>query len=235
VGGAVGAPTTWVLSNHDVVRHASRLAAGVGGTPGGATAGEGPAAGRDSAVGLRRARAATMLILALPGSAYLYQGEELGLPEAFDLPAEARQDPIFARTGGAQLGRDGCRVPLPWSGTREPYGFGPEGSRPWLPQPSAWADLSVQAQSADPDSTLSLYRTALRRRRELFSGETLQWLSEPGADVLVFERGPVRCAVNLGASEVAMDLGEVLLASGPHRSNELPPDTAVWFRASTRA
>jgi alpha-glucosidase len=233
---AVGAPTTWVLSNHDVVRHASRLAAGVGGTAGGADAagGFGRYAG-DAAVGLRRARAAALLILALPGSAYLYQGEELGLPEVFDLPASARQDPIFARTAGAQLGRDGCRVPLPWSGRHQPYGFGPDGSQPWLPQPAAWADLSVAAQLGDPDSTLSLYRAALRLRRTVFPGGSLRWLSEPGADVLVFERGTVRCAVNLGAAGVAMDLRDVLLASGPLRTDELPPDTAVWFRESTRA
>src|SRR6185369_2381272 len=109
-------------------------------------------------------------MLALPGSAYLYQGEELGLPEVFDLPAAARQDPIFRRTGGAQLGRDGCRVPLPWSGEQTPYGFGPSGTRPWLPQPDGWAGLTVAAQRADPDSMLSLYRTALRLRRDLGLG-----------------------------------------------------------------
>jgi alpha-glucosidase len=228
----VGAPATWVMSNHDVVRHVSRLAAGLGGTAGGAGAAGGPAAHGDPAVGLRRARSALLLMLALPGSTYLYQGEELGLPEVFDLPAGSRQDPIFTRTGGSELGRDGCRVPLPWSAGNAPYGFGPEGSTPWLPQPPSWAELSVQAQSADPDSTLRLYRTALRLRRELFGGEDLRWQSEPDADVLVFSRADSWCAVNQGGSTV--DLGPIqpILASGPVTGGQLPPDTSVWWRAT---
>ena len=147
---AVGAPSTWVLSNHDVVRHASRLAVGAGGTAGGVGEGGATIAGGDPAVGLRRARAAIMLMLALPGSVYMYQGEELGLPEVFDLPGDSRQDPIFGRTGGAELGRDGCRVPLPWSGAHPPYGFGPDSSTPWLPQPPLWSELSVAAQQLRP-------------------------------------------------------------------------------------
>ena len=104
----------------------------------------------DQVTGLRRARAAALLTLALPGVAYVYQGDELGLPEVLDLPAGARRDPTFRRTGGADIGRDGARVPIPWSGTAAPYGFGPEGSVPWLPQPAAWAALSVAAQDGDP-------------------------------------------------------------------------------------
>jgi alpha-glucosidase len=171
-------------------------------------------------------------MLALPGSAYLYQGEELGLPEVFDLPAEARRDPIFARTHGAELGRDGCRVPLPWSGTEPPYGFGPVGSTPWLPQPASWAALSVSAQD-DPSSTLSLYREALRLRRsfEALGDGPLEWLSEPSSDVLSFRRpGPstVVCVVNLGSSPVPLS-GSVLLASGELAEGALPSDTAVWL------
>jgi alpha-glucosidase len=229
---AVGAPTTWVMSNHDVVRHASRLAAGIGGTAGGVgAAGGGEAAHADPAVGLRRARAATLVMLALPGSAYLYQGEELGLPEVFDLPAEARQDPIFVRTDGAELGRDGCRVPLPWSGSVAPYGFGPAGSTPWLPQPSTWAGLSVAAQSGDPSSTLSLYRAALRLRREHLGPEGLVWHSAPGDDVLVFDRpGGVRCAVNQGTAAASIVDSVPLVSSGPMGDGgELPPDTAAWW------
>src|SRR5262249_28395795 len=123
--GAVGAPSTWVLSNHDVVRHATRLAALTDGATVGIAENEQAVRLADLAVGLRRARAAALLTFALPGSVYVYQGDELGLPEVLDLPAQARQDPIFARTGGAELGRDGCRVPLPWSGSAPPYGFGP--------------------------------------------------------------------------------------------------------------
>jgi alpha-glucosidase len=239
VMGSVGAPTTWVMSNHDVVRHASRLAAGVGGIAGGAgTAGD-PAAKADPAVGLRRARAAVLLMLALPGSVYLYQGEELGLPEVFDLPAGARQDPIFARTGGAELGRDGCRVPLPWSGTQPPYGFGPEGTVPWLPQPEAWERLSVAAQEREPASTLSLYTQALRLRRSLaaLGAGDLRWISQPDDDLLVFLRpcvddGPaVLCALNQAtvAREVPGVAGTPLLTSTPLIGNLLPPDGAAWW------
>ena len=164
---------------------------------------------------------------------YLYQGEELGLPEVFDLPADARQDPIFSRTGGKELGRDGCRVPLPWSGTQPPYGFGPDGSTPWLPQPPLWSEMSVAAQQTDPDSTLSLYRTAMQLRRGLFHPQGLTWLSDKDADLLVFERPGrdgrmVRCAVNQGTTAVELP-GRPLLASGPLTGDELPPDTAVWW------
>jgi len=238
---SVGAPTTWVLSNHDVVRHASRLAAGIGGTPGGAGTAGGLADVADPAIGLRRARAATLFLLALPGSAYLYQGEELGLPEVFDLPDSARQDPIFARTGGAERGRDGCRVPIPWSGVESPFGFGSDGSVPWLPQPASWIESTVEAQRCRPDSTWSMYAEALRLRRELVAlgdGE-LRWLSAPGDDLLVFERpdpagGAVVCALNL--SPVAVALPSELTAGAPALASQaltepgvLPPDTAAWW------
>ncbi|WP_344136281.1 glycoside hydrolase family 13 protein [Luedemannella flava] len=234
----VGAPTTWVLSNHDVVRHASRLAAGMGGSAGGAGGAGDPAATADPRVGLRRARAAILVMLALPGSVYLFQGEELGLPEVFDLPAEARQDPIFARTNGAELGRDGCRVPLPWSGNAAPYGFGPAGSSPWLPQPAAWAELSVEAEARDAGSTLSLYRSALAQRRRLdgLGDGVLRWLPSPAPDVLAFARdgadATVICVANLGDVAAALPAGlpAPVLASGPCPTpGELPADTTAWF------
>ena len=237
VMGGVGAPATWVMSNHDVVRHASRLAAGIGGTAGGAASATDATALADPALGLRRARAATLLMLALPGSVYLYQGEELGLPEVFDLPAAARQDPIFARTDGGELGRDGCRVPLPWAGATAPYAFGPAGSVPWLPQPDGWSALTVDAQAVDPASTLTLYREALRLRRAYpgLGDGSLVWRSAPDDAVLVFERpgGPdgvtVVCAVNQGSDPVAAVDGELLVASGPLIDGYLPPDTAAWW------
>ncbi len=220
---AVGAPTTWVLSNHDTTRHVTRLATGSGGTGGGSAA----VLRVDEELGRRRARAAILLLLALPGSAYLYQGEELGLPEVFDLPPQAREDPIFTRTGGAELGRDGCRVPLPWSDTSPSYGFGTDGS--WLPQPDDWARLTVAAQRDDPDSTLNLYRRALRLRREYLLGDgSVHWLSEPEADVLVLGRGELVCAINLGTRPSTVDMGELLLSSGTV-SGVLPPDTAAWW------
>ena len=162
---AVGAPQTWVLSNHDVVRHASRL--GFDPVPGrlriGGIGVDDPQPDRE--VGLRRARAATTVMLALPGSAYLYQGEELGLPEATELPDEVRQDPTWKKSGGADRGRDGCRVPMPWVADAPSYGFGPT-EKSWLPQPPAYGELAVDQQTGVEGSTLELYRTLLRLRRE---------------------------------------------------------------------
>ena len=230
----VGAPTTWVLSNHDVVRPASRLGrpdGQTGGTPGGLVRGAPPG---DPVRGLARARAAALLMLALPGSAYLYQGEELGLPEVYDLPEPARQDPGLHRSGGATLGRDGCRVPLPWSGTAPPFGFGPPGSAPWLPQPAGWAALTAQAQDADPGSTLSLYRAALRLRRQLRLGRgPIDWPDPPDPDVLLVDRPGLVCATNCGTTPVTLPprYGHRLLASGPvPGAGVLPPDTTVWCR-----
>jgi alpha-glucosidase len=223
----VGAPATWVLSSHDETRHVTRFGrAYTGAGFGGAAV---PASPADLDVGLRRARAAALLTLALPGSAYLYQGEELGLPEVVDLPEEALQDPTWERSGHTDPGRDGCRVPLPWSGDRPPFGFTADDVAPWLPQPPGWSALTVAAQNADPASTLSLYRTALHLRRSLTELRTapLTWL--PAEDgVLAFDRGPsFRCVVNLSGRPVGFD-GEVLLASGVCEG-DLPPDTAAWL------
>jgi alpha-glucosidase len=201
----VGASATWVLSNHDVVRHPTRY----GGGP----------------VGLARARAATLTMLALPGSAYLYQGEELGL-EQVDVAPEHRQDPSYFRTG--EVGRDGCRVPMPWAGDAAPYEFGP-GGQPWIPQPDDWAPLTVAAQTGDPASTLEFYRAALAARRTFATtaGDQVELL-DAGSDVLAFRRGPVTVVLNCGAETVSLPAGEVLVASGP-LENGLPPDTAVWL------
>jgi alpha-glucosidase len=179
----VGAPATWVLSNHDVTRHTTRYAnpPGLGNqlrTPG------------DPALGLRRARAATLLMLALPGSAYVYQGEELGLPDVVDLPDEVRQDPSFFRATGQDGFRDGCRVPIPWTTAGPSCGFGEGGS--WLPQPPGWGELSVQAQTGVPGSTLELYRAALAARRAhpaLGAGDAVEWLDSP-AGTLLYRREP---------------------------------------------
>ncbi|WP_177891165.1 glycoside hydrolase family 13 protein [Vallicoccus soli] len=208
----VGAPSTWVLSNHDIVRHVTRYGGG--------------------AQGLRRARAAALLMLALPGGAYVYQGEELGLPEVTDLPEEVLQDPVWERSGRTERGRDGCRVPVPWTRDGASYGFGPGGS--WLPQPAAWSGLSVEAQQGDPSSVLALYRSALRLRREEVSlGDgTLRWLDSPEG-TLVFARDPgIVCAVNLSSRPLALPAyGAPLLASEELADPAvLPPDTAAWYR-----
>ena len=212
VGLVHGSPT-WVLSNHDVVRHVTRYGGG--------------------AVGLARAKAATLTMLALPGSAYLYQGEELGLEEV-DVPRKYWQDPGALR--GGRAGRDGCRVPIPWEGTRPPYAFGPGTTQPWLPQPKGWASLTVAAEEADPASTLSFYREALGLRREVAvpAGEQVELLTT-GRTVLAIRRGNgLVCVTNFGRgrAELPPEAGDLLLESTPGSVHDgrIGPDTAAWFR-----
>ncbi len=235
---AVGAPSTWVLSNHDTVRHASRygLSSRTAYPNGIGAQDEQPHAGQ----GLRRARAAALVELSLPGSAYIYQGDELGLPEHTELPDAARQDPTFHRTAGSELGRDGARVPLPWSPVGDGLGFGPD---PWLPQPESFAGITVDHQLGDPQSTLNLYRRALELRHGLDLGAAeFAWhpLSEGDQDVLAYTMTcgtgeTVLVAANLGESEVGFDelsRGELLLASGQNAvvNDRLSVDSAVWLR-----
>jgi alpha-glucosidase len=228
----VGAPATWVLSNHDVVRHVTRY---------------GRADTRfsldyrqlgvysDLALGEKRSRAAVMLLLALPGSAYIYQGEELGLYEVEDIPDEVRQDPMFWQTNGVNPGRDGCRVPLPWSGDAPPFAFSPDdaSAAPWLPQPDQWRAYTVEAEQGDPGSMLELYRQALHQHRQLpeLGDGPLEWLAAR-PDVLAFSRGGgFVCVVNLAAETVVLPpYEELILASGPLDGHGLPTDTAVWLR-----
>jgi len=228
---AVGAPSTWVLSNHDVVRHASRLAL-TAENPQGAGIGPKTPGKPDPVKGLHRARAATSLMLALPGSSYLYQGEELGLPEVIDLPDDARQDPTWFRTNGERYGRDGCRVPIPWTADAPAYGFNTTGES-WLPQPAEWADLARDVQVDDPSSTLTLYRSLLaeRRARNLGAGE-LEWLDGFGDEVVAFRNGSLLVIANLGDGAVELPAGEVLIASGPLDGERLPTDTTVWIAAA---
>ena len=227
---AVGAPATWVLSNHDVVRHASRLAL-TAENPQGHGIGPDSPGKPDPEVGLRRARAATTVMLALPGSAYLYQGEELGLPEVIDLPGDARQDPTWFRTHGERYGRDGCRVPVPWRADAPAYGFSPTGAS-WLPQPAEWARFARDVEERDPDSTLWLYRTLLATRRaEALGAGSLAWSEGYGDDVLAFVNGDVTVIANLSDAPVALPPGTVLVASEAFEGDELPVDTAVWMHA----
>jgi alpha-glucosidase len=227
--GAVGAPATWVLSNHDVVRHVTRYGRAN-------TEGRGPrtdtAEPLDLALGLRRARAAALLMLALPGGAYVYQGEELGLAEVEDIPEEFLQDPVWERSGHTTRGRDGCRVPLPWSGDAPPFGFSPDGVTTWLPQPESWKELTAEIQENDQGSMLELYRAALRLRHghpALGEGD-LRWHETPEG-VLVFSRTPgFTCAVNLSGEPYPLPAHTgVLLASGPLDGDTLPDDTAAWL------
>ena len=227
----IGAAAPWVLSNHDVTRHLTRYGRACTGNVWQADPGP-----TDLALGTRRARAAIMLTLALPGSAYLYQGEELGLWEVEDIPVDMIADPIYERTGHAVRGRDGCRVPLPWQADEPGFGFGPPGSSPpWLPQPPAWQQLAADAQSPDRDSMLNLYRAALRIRRTegYFATDAFAWV-DAHAGVLAFSRSDsFRCLVNLSAEPVPLPSdAELLLPSGPLRDGLLPPDTAVWLHAN---
>jgi alpha-glucosidase len=226
--GRVGAPCTWVLSNHDIRRHATRLAP------------QHPDGTLDEIRGLARARAASLIMLALPGSAYLYQGEELGLPEIVDLPDEVREDPTFHRTNGEVIGRDGCRVPIPWTSDGDSFGFSDTGVA-WLPQPELFGALSVAAQTGVSGSTLEMYRSALRLRRLLGLGEgTLSWLDSPTM-TLAFQRSssapqPVVAVANLGEEPLTWPATELLIASAPEVAFSggqvtLPPDSAAWVRS----
>jgi alpha-glucosidase len=220
-----GAPPTWVLSNHDVTRPVTRYGRADTGFDHGDRKHGMPS---DLELGTRRARAAALLAMALPGGVYVYQGEELGLPEVEDLPDKLRQDPIWARSGYTDRGRDGCRVPLPWSGDRPPFGY--SSGAPWLPQPADWKELTIEAQAAVESSMLTLYRKALGIRRDHLGDGTLTWLPQ-GEDVLAFLReSGLTCMVNLGSEPVRLPPGQtVLLSSGPLVEDTLPADTAVWL------
>jgi alpha-glucosidase len=224
----VGATTTWVLSNHDVVRHASRfgLSDPTSWPKGIAADDEQP----DAVLGLRRARAASLMIFALPGSAYVYEGEELGLPEHTTLPDSVRQDPSFFRTHGEQAGRDGCRVPIPWEGDKPGFGFGPSANT-WLPQPPVFGELAADKQEGVPDSTLELYRHALaeRRARRLGAGELI-WHAAT-TRLLDFENSGVRVITNFGRLPAELPAGEVIVASEPDAvvDGALQPNCAVWL------
>ncbi len=232
-----GAPATWVLSNHDVDRVVSRYGRCD-------TAFDLARRGYfhglpvDVELGTRRARAAALVTLALPGSVYIYQGEELGLWEVQDIADELRQDPIWFRSGGVDPGRDGSRVPMPWSGQQPPFGFSPPGARdePWLPQPEEWRDLTVAAQTGAPDSMVELYRTALaiRRSEPALGDGPMTWLRADDG-LLAFDRGSsVRCVVNISAKPARLPQhGGLLLASGPMDGELLPPDSAVWLRLTS--
>lgn len=228
---SVGAPATWVLENHDVERVVTRYGRSeTAAADGSDRAATGPV---DKTLGRRRARAAGLLMLALPGGAYIYQGQELGLPEVLDLPDEALQDPVWERSGHTRRGRDGCRVPLPWTARGPSNGFGSDGS--WLPQPEDWGQYSAEMAESDPDSILNLYRAALRLRRDLPADESLTWLDSPGAHVLAFRRGAgFVCVVNLGSeSTVLPEHRSVLLTSAPLTDDgRLPSDATAWLTTS---
>jgi alpha-glucosidase len=224
---AVGSTPTWTLSNHDVMRHASRygLPADVNWRSWPLT---GPAEALDPISGLRRARAATLLLMALPGSLYIYQGEELGLPEVWDLPPDVLDDPVWEDSGHTQKGRDGCRVPIPWTIDGSSFGFGSNGA--WLPQPDTFRTFSVEAETDLDGSTLELYRAAIARRKEWFEAdEELTWL-DLGADVLAFRRGNGKiCALNYGATPAPLTAGRIVMSSVAGEGDVIAPESCAWI------
>ncbi|MEV8082913.1 glycoside hydrolase family 13 protein [Pseudarthrobacter oxydans] len=229
---SVGAPTTWVLSNHDVVRHATRF----GIVEPAARPGDGLGAEDvqpDAELGLQRAAAASMLMLALPGGVYLYQGEELGLPDHTTMDHTFRQDPSFKRTAGERIGRDGCRVPLPWEAAAPAFGFNSTGES-WLPQPEEWAALSRDVQDRDGSSVLSLYRRALGLRRAMKLGAgSLDWLEGFSApDCVTFVNNGVLVMMNMGDAPVDLPGLEILLSTDGDAAaqRKLGPAQCIWLR-----
>lgn len=225
---AVGASSTWVLSNHDIVRHPTRFGLPRGSDPAEWLMRHGADPVEDRVAGLARARAGTMLALALPGSAYLYQGEELGLPEVGDLPFEVLEDPVWRRSGRTEKGRDGARVPLPWRTSGPSFGFGAAGSH--LPQPDWFAEYAVEVQDRDPASTLALYRRALALRAELLAGEGVDFVDR-ASHVIEFARDGGWRSVTAFDEPVSLPEGEIVLASAPVGDDRvLPADATAWLR-----
>ena len=228
---AIGSTTTWVLSNHDVMRHATRY-----GLPSGVDWRRWPLDGPhdllDQRMGTRRARAAALITLSLPGSTYMYQGEELGLPEVWDLPTGVLDDPTWERSQNTEKGRDGCRVPIPWTADGPSFGFGPSAS--WLPQPAVFGELAVEAQLADSHSMLALYRSTIAARNQHFAdGDTLT-VVDLGADVLAYQRAEVLIVVNMSNADIELPGGTLIVSSTHPAPNEgLGPDTAVWLRVGS--
>jgi alpha-glucosidase len=204
------ATPTWTLENHDVERRASYYGGG--------------------RVGLERALAVAMVMLALPGAVFLYNGQELGLPNV-ELPDEALQDPTWERSGRTERGRDGCRIPIPWGGDAPPFGFSASPDT-WLPIPPEWADLTVEKQLSDPDSPLSFFRHALELRctRADFDGAGVEWLPAPDG-AMIFRRsdGGLVCVLNAGDEPLSLPDGDVILSSAPLTDGALPPNAAAWL------
>ncbi|MEY4606819.1 MAG: hypothetical protein RLY45_1579 [Actinomycetota bacterium] len=252
-----GSSLTWTLNNHDVQRAVTRYGRADASSPESWTGSNLVYTGTavDLDIGVRRAHAMIAFAAGLPGSLYLYQGEELGLPEVLDIPADRREDPIFFQTDGREIGRDGCRVPLPWTTDRSTaFGFSPRPAEPWLPQPDDWGRYAMSAQAADPASTLNFYRRLVAARRQLDQSTGLSWVevdsSIPGADdVVAYRRGNVLVALNTGAHPVASEVlgaaarqlrSAVISSTGAARADtsargaellmtELPGDSCVWF------
>ncbi len=239
----VGLLPAWTLNNHDTQRTTTRYGRADAATqtelaPGAIV---NASAAVDLEVGLRRARAATLLMLALPGAVYLYAGEELGLPEVLDLPDQARQDPVFRYSNGALYGRDGCRIPLPWTVSADgAFGFSARErhAKPWLPQPSWWGSWAVEAANDSRSSTLEMYRAALATRRTEpgLRSDSLVWIDDLGDELVAFRRGDVVVILN-PTQEAKLVIASVcgdrtIVMSSTHGHDDptvIPPDTTLWL------
>lgn len=233
-----GAPSSWVFENHDVTRKVHRFDLMLGkkrSTTPGPRFGKHPERFNESR-GVRRARAGSLLCLALPGGAYLYQGEELTLPQVIDIPHDRLEDPVWHMSGYTDVGRDGCRVPLPWTQMADgAHGFSTRKTmtreEAWMPEPTWWGKYAVDIQESNLESSLWLHRNALRLRKELpgLGDGEMEWVKAPRR-VLAFKRaGGFQCWINFGR-EVKLPKGaKVLLSSSPLNGRKLPKDTGVWF------
>jgi alpha-glucosidase len=233
----VGAPPSWVFNNHDVTRSVDRFDLGLQNRQSNTIERQGDPAKLDLARGTRRARAGALLMLALPGGAYIYQGEELAVPEVRDIPEDRLTDPIWKMSGYKDRGRDGCRVPIPWKSSQDgAFGFSTNSSllpdQAWLPQSSWWGSYSVESQVGVENSTHTLYAQALSiRKSESGLGDgPMEWI-DAGSDVIAFSRpGKFACYVNFGKAIAIPQGAKVLLSSNEIMGDQIPTDTTVWLR-----
>ena len=229
--GSVGAPSTWVLSNHDVIRHATRFAYDKVPKQGDGIGPDFPQP--DEALGVRRARAASALMLGLPGGAYIYQGEELGLPEHTTLEGKYREDPTWFRTKGERVGRDGCRVPIPWEADAPALGFSDSG-KSWLPQPANYRVFARDLQRGVAGSTLELYRRLLKVRREFDLGNgSFEWADvHAGENSLAYINNGVLVISNFDGGPISVPAGELLVTTQHDLTVEgvLEHDQTAWIK-----
>ncbi len=236
-----GASLAWTLNNHDTQRAVTRYGRVDADSPDSWTGNNLVYTGApvDLVLGTRRARAMVLFAAALPGTLYLYQGEELGLPEVLDIADNRREDPVFLRTQGREIGRDGCRVPLPWTASAtNAYGFSSREVEPWLPQPDGWGSYAIGPEHDSEASMLSLYQRMLRTRKLLDPHAALEWIDVDHDDVLAFGRGDVTVVLNVSSEPVVLPAelvagNDVLLASsaGEPFAGTLPGNAAVWLRS----
>ncbi len=224
-----GSSCTWCLSNHDQIRHATKFGLDKSVDRRLWMLSDGKSAELDRETGTKRALAATLFILALPGSTYLYQGEELGLHEVTDIPESMIQDPQYLKNLKFDKGRDGCRVPLPWEANADYFGFSTGGSH--LPQPSWFKNYAVDMQFGKHESSLSIYQEALRIRKDLMCEESMTWHETGDPEVLHFSRpNGWNCLINFEGDDYLIPNGDIILSSTPIVKGRLPAGSTLWIQ-----